>query len=94
MCNVCEAGTTLERTKEDPEIGYKLYWKENPNAVACIRAYGKPEGKARYQIKWKESDKWPDQWESTNDLAGSLGHLGFDVIWSMVPQSTKELMGV
>ncbi len=68
MCNVCCAHSALKQEGlKDERLGVE------------IRAWGRAEfSPAVYQIR-RIGEQWPEYWESTLDLAGTMVDFGFDV---------------
>lgn len=89
-CQLCVAEQALRPASWDD--GHPVRWDEAPLVVPTlyVRAQAvKPEfAPGKYQIR-KEGQAWPSNWLPTDDLAGSLGSMGLDIRWGMVPQATK-----
>jgi hypothetical protein len=91
MCNVCVADMVLEHGTR----GYEAFWEDAPNGtpglVMRAKAAGAEFRPGTYQVK-VAGDPWPKKWQRTADLAGTVGHYGMDVVWSMVPDRTKKML--
>jgi len=80
MCNVCVADQALRTGCTRRDIGYE------------VRAQGATEfGFAKYQIR-RLGHPWPRGWVATTDLAGSLGTLGFDMVFSQINRRRFRLI--
>lgn len=104
MCNVCLARKVLNAGMDGITLGWNTQLpptklENNPIAYYPIDLDVKVRVRARgdnaeftpaeYQII-RENEPWPEAWNQTKDLAGSIADYGLDVKWEYVPGRIKD----